>query len=80
MKLRRFEERIIDHNKRDKKSHIYKHSSENSNRRVWLGNYQIVGRNYGNRIRRKIGETLLINVLKQSLNKQDKSFPLKLLN
>ena len=26
---RHFEERIIDHNKRDKKSHIYKHSSEN---------------------------------------------------
>ena len=28
-------------------------------------------RNYGNRIKRKIGEALLINELKPSLNKQD---------
>ena len=77
---RRFEKRIIDHNKRDKKSHIYKHSSENSHPHVWLDNFEIVGRNYGNRIKRKIGEALLINELKPSLNKQDKSFPLKLFN
>ena len=77
---RRFEERIIDHNKRDKKSHIYKHSSENSHPHVGLDNFEIVGRNYGNRIKRKIGEALLINELKPSLNKQDKLFPLKLFN
>ena len=28
---RYFKERTIDHNKRNEKSHIYKHSSENSN-------------------------------------------------
>ena len=77
---RRFEERIIDQNKRDKKSHLYKHNSENSHPNVWLDNFQIVDRNYGNRIKRKIGEALLINELKPSLNKQDKSFPLKLFN
>ena len=78
---RRFEERIIDHNKRDKKSHIYKHSGENSHPHVWLDNFEIVGRNYGNRTKRKkIGEALLINELKPSLNKQDKSFPLKPFN
>ena len=77
---RRFEERIIDHNKLDKKSYLYKHSSENSHPRVWLDNFQIVDRNYGNRIKRIIGEALLINELKTSLNKQDKSFPLKLFN
>ena len=77
---RRFEERIIDHNKRDKKSYIYKHGSENSHPHVWLNNFQIVGRNYGNRIKRKIGEALLINELKPSLNKQHKSFPFKLFN
>ena len=60
----------MDHNKSDKKSRVYKHSSENSHFHVWLDNFQIVGRNYGNRIRRKIGETLLINELKPSLNKQ----------
>ena len=62
-----FEERITDHNKRDKKSHIYKHSCQNSHPHVWLDNFQIVGRNYGNGIKRKIGETLLINELKPSL-------------
>ena len=39
----RFEERIIDHNKRDKKSHIYKHCNEKGHRHVWLDNFQIVG-------------------------------------
>ena len=77
---RRFAERIIDHNKRDKKSHIYKHNSENSHPHVWLDNFQVVGRNYGSRMKKKIGEALLINELKPSLNKQDKSFPLKLFN
>ena len=77
---RRFEERTIDHNKRDKRSHLYKHSSENSHPHVWFNNFQIVVRNYGNRIKRKIGEALLINELKPSLNKQDKPFPLKLFN
>ena len=73
----RFEKRIIDHNKHDKKSHIYKHSSENS---FWLGNFQIGGRNYGNCTKRKIGKALLINELKPLLKKQDKSCPLKLIN
>ena len=77
---KRFEERIIDHNKCDEKSYIYKHSSENSHPHVWLDNFEIVVRNYGNRIKRKIGEVFLINELKPSLNKQNKSHPLKLLN
>ena len=71
---RRSEERIIDHNKRDKKSHICKNSSENSHPKIWLDSFQINGRNYGNRIKRKIGEALLVNELKPSLNKQDKLF------
>ena len=52
-------------------------SSENS---FWFGNVQIGGRNYGNCTKRKIGKALLINELKPLLNKQDKSFPLKLIN
>ena len=47
---RRFEECIIDHNK---------HSSGNSHSHVWLDNFQIVGRNYGNSIKRKIGAAML---------------------
>ena len=77
---RRFDERILNQNKWDKKSQIYIHSSENSHPHVGLDNFQIVGRYYGNRIKRKICEALLINELKPSLNKQNKSFPLKLFN
>ena len=77
---RRLEEHIMDHNKRDKKSHIYKHSSKNSHLHVRLDNFQIVGRSYGSRIIRKNGQALLINELKPSLKKQDKSFPSKLFN
>ena len=36
---RRSEERVIDHNKSDKKSHVYKHSSENSHPHVCLNNF-----------------------------------------
>ena len=54
----RSEEHLIDHNKIDKKSHVYKHSSENSHLHVLLDNFQIVGRNYDNCIKRKIGEVL----------------------
>ena len=42
---RRFEEHIIDHNIRDKKSHLYKQSNENSHLQVWFDNFQIVSRN-----------------------------------
>ena len=42
--------------------------------------FKIVGSNYGNRVKIKVGEALLINELKPLLNKQNKSFPLKLLN
>ena len=48
---RSFEECIIDHIKRDKKSYLYKHSGEDSHPHVWLDNFQIVGRNYGNHIK-----------------------------
>ena len=70
---RRFEEHIMDHKKHDKKSRIYKHSCENSHPHVWLDNFEIVGR-------KKTGDALLINEFKPLLNKQDKSFPLKLFN
>ena len=62
------------------KCRVYKLSNEKSHPHVWLDSFQIVGRNYGNHINRKIDEALLINELKPSLNKQDKWFPLKLFN
>ena len=55
---RRFEECIINHKKPDKRSHIYKHCNENSHFRVWLNNFEIIGRNYSKRIKRKISDAL----------------------
>ena len=62
------------------KCRVYKLSNQKSHPHVWLDSFQIVCRNYGNHINRKIDEALLINELKPSLNKQDKWFPLKLFN
>ena len=62
----RFKEKIIDHNKRYKKSNIYKHCSEK------------VDRNYSNPIK-NILEAFLIKELKPLLKKQDKSFLLNCL-
>lgn len=58
-----FRKSIIDHNKRDKKSQIYKHCSKNSHPHIWLDNFQIDDKNYGNRIKKNIDEALLINEL-----------------
>ena len=61
---RSFEEPITDHNKRDKKSHIYKHIGGNSHPQVWLDNFQIVGGNYGNHIKRKSGWSIVNKLIK----------------
>ena len=58
---RHFEQYIINHNKHDKKSHIYKSCYQNSHPYVWWDNFEMVGRSYGNHIKRKIGEALLMN-------------------
>jgi len=77
---RRITERIMDHNKRDKKSHVLSHSREESHPHVWIKDFKILGRNYKNNIKRKISESLYIKEQKPTLNKQEMSFPLKLFN
>ena len=77
---RRFEERVIEHNNRDKKSHMYKHCKSKNHPHVWWDNFIFLDNNYGTKIKRRIGEALLINERKPSLNKQENSFPLKLFN
>ena len=39
------EERIIDHNKRDKNSHILKHSHHEGHTHVWDKDFNVVGNN-----------------------------------
>ena len=77
---RRVIERVIDHNKRDKKSHMLKHSRDKLHTHVWEYDFKLFGNNYQSSIKRKISESLFIGQLKPSLNKQDKSNPFNLYN
>ena len=73
-------ERVIDHNKRDKKSHMLKHSRDKLHNHVWEDDFKLLDNNYQSNIKRKISESLFIRQLKPSLNKQDKLIPLNLYN
>ena len=77
---RRLLERVIDHNKRDKKSHMLKHSRGHKHTHVWVDDFKLLGNNYQSYIKRKISESLFIRQLKPSLNKQEKSIPLNFFN
>ena len=69
---------MIDHNKRDKKSHVLEHSISSKHERVWKEDYKIIGKNYSSKTKRKISEAIFIKDLKPALNIQDSSYPLKL--
>ena len=56
----------MDHNKRDKKSHIYTHCNNSSHPYFSLNSFKMFDRNCGNRVKRKINEDLLINGLTRS--------------
>ena len=43
---RRIKERIIDHNKRDKCSHLLKHARESQHTHVWKDSFKIFNGNY----------------------------------
>ena len=77
---RRVIERVMDHNKRDKMSHMLKHSRDKLHNHVWEDDFKLLGNNNQSNIKRKISESLLTRQLKPSLNKQDKSIPLNLYN
>ena len=78
---RRIIERVKDHSGRDTKSHVLKHSSEKQHVEVAQEDFKIIGSNFkNNRLKRKIAEALLIKQKCPSLNVQDQSVELKLLN
>ena len=77
---RRVIERVIDHNKRNEKSHMLKHSRDMLPTHDWEYDFKLLGNNYQSNIKRKISAYLFIRQLKPSLNKQDKSIPLNLYN
>ena len=78
---RRIIEGVKDHGGRDTKSHVLKQSSEKKHVEVTQEEFKIIGSNFkNNRLKRKIAEALLIKHKRPSLNVQDQSAELKLLN
>ena len=78
---RRISERIIDHNGRDQKSHIFKHCSVKCRQHFHTNSFKIIGNGFkNNSFKRKVSEALLIKQIKPPLNVQEKSIELKLLN
>ena len=78
---RRISKRIKDHNGRDQKSHILRHSIESGNANVSYEDFKIIARNFNsNHWERKIAESLLIKEKRLRLNTHNKSVPLKLFN
>ena len=74
-------ERVKDHGGKDTKSHVLKHSSEKEHVEVTQEDFKIISSHFeNNRLERKITETLLIKHERPSLNVQDQSVELKLLN
>ena len=78
---RRVNERFVDHKGRDTNSHLLKHSIDSEHKPLEAVDYKIIGTGYrNNTMKRKLSEALFIKKLKPTLNKQEKSFPLKLFN
>ena len=68
------DERIKDHNGRDRNFHLFKHSVESRHDPVLQNDFRIIGKVYRNNTsRRQITEALFINKIKPSLNNEDKS-------
>ena len=77
----RVNERIVDHTGTDTNTHLLKHSIESGHKPLEAVDYKITGTGYrNNTMQRKLSEALFIKELKPTLNKQEKSLPLKLFN
>ena len=58
----RLDERMTDHNGRDRNSHLFKHSTESRHDTGLKNDFRIIGKSYRNNARRrKIAEALFIN-------------------
>ena len=74
-------ETVKDHNERDHKSHLLKHSLETGDERVKIYDFSIIYKKFSvNKRKWKIAESLLIKPLRPTLSIHDKSVPFKLLN
>ena len=74
-------ERVKDRNGRDKSSHMLRHFVEKNHTEVKVNDFMVIGRNYRNNVRkRKVAEALLIKQFRPTLNVQEQSVALKILN
>ena len=77
---RRLSERV-DHNGRDAKSHLLKHTIGKCHKYPKTADFNVIGKGYmNNTFKRKVAEPLLIKDLRPTLNTHEKSVPLKLFN
>ena len=78
---RRISERIKDHNGRDLRSHILRHSLESGNSNVSCEDFKIIAKNFNKyHWKRRIVESLLIQEKRSTFNTHGKSVPSKLFN
>ena len=70
--------RTEEHAEKDKKSWIFKHSSQSKHPKAKNENFEILATGYANRRKRKLAEALFIRDERPSLNKQKESYQLKL--
>ena len=68
--------RVIQHNKTDKKSHLLIHANIANHHRVWLDDFEIIGKGYNSNFKRHISEALFI----KDLNVQKDAYRLNLYN
>ena len=69
--IRRVNERIIDHARRDSKLYIYKHCIETGDRSPDVNDFKIIGSNFFKIVfKPEIAAALLIKHLRPTLNKQ----------
>ena len=76
----RFGKRIREHQGTDKKSAIVLNCQEKGLPPPSPSEFNIIGRNYGNRLKRRIAESLYIKEKKSGLNVQVDAYKLKLFN
>ena len=77
---RRLQERIKDHNARDKSSSLCKHALETGHPPVNIEQFLVLNDGLNNYKKRKLSEALFIKEQKPTLNEQGQSIPLTLLN
>ena len=78
---RRLSKRVVDHNGRDAQPYLVKLAIEKCHKYPKIEDFNVIGKGYrNNTFKQKVAESLLIKVVRPTLNTHEKSAPLKLFN